>query len=106
MLLLQEEWYKILDIGVMGQAPIKPNQTLCHLYSTCMGKVPWNSKAEEYTMEPVGSEGEDEGEDGCCVRRLLWRLVVSRQVAFCPTGLRNPPVQLSIDSYTLILKHN
>lgn len=27
VLLLQEEWYKVPDTGVMGQAPIKQNQT-------------------------------------------------------------------------------
>lgn len=80
MLLLQEEWYKVPDTGVMGQAPFKqnqtkPNQTLWHLYSTRMENVPWSSKAEEYNVEPIGSVGKEEGECGCCVRRLLWKLL-------------------------------
>lgn len=80
VLLLQEECYKVPDTGVLGQAPIKqnqtkPNQTLWHLYSTCMGNIPWSSKAEEYNVEPIGCAGEEKGEVGCCVRRLLWRLL-------------------------------
>lgn len=79
-LLLQEERYKIPDTGVMRQASVKQNQTklhqtLWHLYSTCMLNDPWSSKAEEYTVELIGSSGEEEGEGGCCVRRLLWRLL-------------------------------
>lgn len=78
VLLLMEEWEP--DTGVMGQASIKqnqtnPNLTLCHLYSTHTENIPWSSKAEEYTVELIGSSGEEEGEGGCCVRRLLWRLL-------------------------------
>lgn len=75
MLLLQQGSYKVHGIGVMVQVHIKQNQTFLHLYSTCMENVPWSSKAEEYNTEPFGFEGKEEGEGGCCVSRLLWRLL-------------------------------
>ena len=39
------------------------------------GKSSLGSKAEKYNTESFGFEGEEEGEGGCCVRRLLWRLL-------------------------------
>lgn len=97
--LLQEEWYKVPDTGVMGQAPIKqnhtkPSQTLWHLYSTCMENIPWSSQAEEYTVKPIGSVREEEGEGGCCVRRL-WMLCFGDSCLLVPGGILSNRVEES-----------